>query len=102
MDPWSEFLSSLRITEIGASGIVVVVVFLILKGWLVTKSHVDQWREAYFRERERADKMQQQMGELTRVLQVTGRVLDALPTMDGGDSDVAESTAETRRRRRLG
>ena len=98
---WADFLSSLRISEIGASGLVVIGVLLIFTGRLVTKTQADAWRDAYFKEKEAGDVMRSQISELTSAAQVTARVLDSLPLVSGGDPDVEETT-QTRRRRRQG
>lgn len=101
MDPWSSFLSQLSLTELGASGILVIVILMILTGKLVPKARVDEWRDAWSKEREAGDVMRQQISDLAAAGHVTARVLDALP-QPGGEPDDLEATTETRRRRRQG
>ena len=99
MDPWVEFVSNLKVTEVGASGLVLLIVLLILRGALVPKSRVDEWRDAYLKERAAGDVMRQQISDLVATGHVTARVLDSLPTA-GGDPDDVEATTQTRRLRR--
>lgn len=104
MDPWTEFLSGLRITELGASGLLVITVLLILMGRLVPGRERDAWRDAYFKEKEAGMVKNQQITDLTRAVEVSVRALDALPP-SGGDSDAEEvvgTTSPPRRARRQG
>lgn len=100
MDPWGDFLSTLRIDQLGAGGLVVLAVLMLFTGKLVPKSQMDAWRDAYLKEKDVGDELRAQVTDLTQAMQVTARVLDALPT-SGGDSDVA-TTIETLRRKRQG
>lgn len=101
MDPWSSFVSSLSVMDVGSTGLLAVTVLMILTGRLVPKSSVDAWRDAYLKERSAGDVMRQQISELVSTGRVTARVLDSLPTA-GGEPDGVEETTETRRRRRQG
>lgn len=100
MDPWAEFFSSLRFTDIGAAGLLSVAVILILLGKLVPKSVADAWRDAYFKEREASSVKDAQITDLSAAARVTARALDSLP-QGGGEPDAA-TTTETRRRREQG
>lgn len=99
MDPWAQFVSELSITDVGASGLLALVILMILTGRLVPKGRVDEWRDAYTKERAAGDVMRQQISDLAAAGHVTARVLDALPQA-GGEPDDLEATTETRRRRR--
>lgn len=101
MDPWSSFVAQLSLTDLGASGILALVIIMILTGRLVPKARADEWRDAWSKEREAGDVMRQQISDLAAAGHVTARVLDALP-QPGGDPDDVEDTTETRRRRRQG
>lgn len=99
MDPWSDFLAGLRITEIGASGLLVLTVLMILTGKLVPRSVADVWRQAYLKSEEASHVKDETIAELVRANSVGVRVLDSLPPA-GGESDVVEETTGTRLRRR--
>lgn len=99
MDPWSAVFSELSLTDVGASGLLALVVLMILTGRLVPKSRADEWRSAWEKERAAGDVMRQQISDLAAASHVTARVLDALP-QPGGEPDDLETTTETRRRRR--
>jgi hypothetical protein len=101
MDPWTEFITGLRVTEVGASGLLVIVVLMILTGRLVPKSVADGWRNAYLKSEEASRVKDETINELVGANRVSMRVLDALPPAKGGEPDVEETT-ETRRRRRQG
>lgn len=101
MDPWAEFLSTLRLTDLGASGLVAITVLLILMGRLVPKSVADAWKDAYFKEKEAGQIKDQQVADLAAAARVSARALDALPRATGGEPDVA-TTEETAPRGRQG
>lgn len=101
MDLWSEFLSGLRVTEVGASGLLVITVLMILTGRLIPRSQAELWRTAYLKSEDASRQKDATIAKLVEANRVGVRVLDSLPTAPGGDSDV-EATTETRRRRRQG
>ncbi|MFJ4997099.1 hypothetical protein ACIP5T_03035 [Microbacterium sp. NPDC088619] len=100
MDVVSLFANA-TIRDIGATALLTIVVVMILLGRLRPKSAVDEWRDAYLKERAAGDVMRQQISALVSTGVVTARVLDSLPTAGGEPNDVEETT-ETRRRRRQG
>lgn len=103
MDPLSEFLALVgRLGDIGATGLLVVVVVMILTGRLVPRSVLQVWIDAYKTERASSVAKDATIDKFADAGRVTARALDAIPkSPDGGDSDVEEDT-ETRRRKRLG
>lgn len=90
-----------NVRDIGATALLTIVVLMILTGRLRPKSAVDEWRDAYLKERAAGDVMRQQISELVSTGRVTARVLDSLPTA-GGEPNVLEEATETPRRRRQG
>jgi hypothetical protein len=98
MDPFAEFFSSLRIMDVGASGLVAVIVIMILTGRLVPRSVSDGWKNAYFKSQAAHEVKDRVIAQFADAGTVTARAMDALPTPGGGEPDVAETT-ETRRRR---
>lgn len=102
MDPLSELLTSLRpLADIGATGLIVLVVVMILTGRLVPRSVVNDWKTAYFKSQEAHGVKDQIIGDMAEAGIVSARALDALPTPNGGEPHAA-TTAETVRRRRQG
>lgn len=101
MDLFAEFFSADRLVDLGASGLLVIVVLMILFGKLVPKSVSDAWKDAYYKAQAANEAKDRVIAQFADAGTVTARALDALPTPGGGDADVAETT-ETRRRRRQG
>ncbi|MGW9268317.1 hypothetical protein [Microbacterium sp. NPDC055599] len=99
MDPWSSFVSSLSIMDLGSTGLLAVTVMLILTGRLVPKSVADAWKTAYFTEQASGREKEKQITLLAGSASVSARVLDALPVPTGGESD-AETVSEVRGPRR--
>ena len=97
MDPWSSFVSSLSIMDLGSTGLLAVTV--ILTGRLVPKSVADAWKTAYFTEQASGREKEKQITLLAGSASVSARVLDALPVPTGGESD-AETVSEVRGPRR--
>ena len=101
MNPFAEFFSTLNVLELGASGLVTVIVVMILTGRLVPKSVADAWKTAYFKSQDAHAAKDAVISQFAEAGIVTARALDSLPQPQGGESDVEETT-ETRRRRRQG
>lgn len=101
MEPFAQFFSTLNVLELGASGLVTVIVVMILTGRLVPKSVADAWKDAYYKSQAANAVKDQALVQYAEAGIVTARALDSLPQPQGGDSDVEETT-ETRRRRRQG
>lgn len=99
MDPWSSFVSSLSIMDLGSTGLLAVTVLMILTGRLVPKSSVDAWRDAYLKEQEAGREKEKQISLLAASTSVSARVLDALPLRAGGEPDVEVSEKDRRPRR---
>lgn len=109
MDPWGEFLSTIRIGDVGASALVVIIVLMILRGDLVPKSNANSWKDAASSWKDAFEKSQQageikdtQISKLVDATAVVARALDALPRVEGGEPDGFSDTTETRRRRPQG
>lgn len=99
MDPWSSFVSSLSVMDLGSTGLLAVTVLMILTGRLVPKSALDAWRDAYLKEQEAGREKDKQITLLAGSASVSARVLDALPLTQGGETD-AEVPSKDRRPRR--
>lgn len=97
MDLFAEFFSSLRLIDLGASGLVVVIVMMILTGKLVPKAVADAWKDAYYTEKRAGEIKDGHIAELAKIAGVSVRALDALPRAGGGEPDSSD-TAETTRR----
>lgn len=102
MDPWAEFLSSIRIVDVGASALVVIIVLMILRGDLVPKSTANSWRDAFEKSQQAGEIKDAQITKLADATTVVARALDALPRLEGGEPDGFSDTTEARRRRSQG
>ena len=100
-DPWSSFISTINILDLGSTGLVTLIVVMILTGRLVPRSVVEMWKAAYYSEQAAGKVKDQHIATLAGSASVTARALDSLPKVAGGEPDVADTT-ETRRRRRQG
>lgn len=103
MDPFSELLANLNLLDLGASGLLVLVVLMILTGRLVPKSVADVWRTAHAKSEEASRQKDSIIAKLVEANTVGVRVLDSLPSASpGGEPDVEETTQTRRRRRESG
>lgn len=104
---------SLPLVQTGATGILVVVVFMVLRGKLIPKSTADQhlaetnrqleqakqdrdmWKAAYFNETAANRQLTGQVSELMEVGRTAGHLIRSLPTLDEveGSSDETVSSA---------
>lgn len=95
MDPWSQFVSSVSIVDLGSTGLLAVTVWMILTGRLVPRSVSDAWRTAYEKEREARQEKDKQVSLLAGSASVSAKVLDALPLTTGGERDADTSSPAT-------
>lgn len=102
MEPVSAFLAAIRpFLDVGATGLLVVVMFMILTGRLVTRSTLEFYIDAYNKSQAALAQKDTVIADLADAGRVSARVLDSLPPA-GGDPNVDETSTETRRRRRQG
>lgn len=88
MDPLSEFFGAVaQFSDIGATGLLVVVVVLILTGRLVPRSVSNDWRTAFLKSQEAHAVKDRIISDMAEAGIVSAKALDALPTPDGGESD---------------
>jgi len=103
MDPWAQFLTSLRLDQLSSNVILGLVVLMILTGKLVPRSVADVWRTAHEKSEASHRVKDATIAKLVDANSVGVRVLDSLPPADpGGEPDVAETTETRRRRRQVG
>lgn len=101
VEPISDFLTAVKpFYDIGATGLLVLAVVMILTGRLVPRSVLTFYVDAYNKSQEAHAVKDQIIIDLAEAGSVSARALDAIPT-GGGEPDAA-TTAETRRRRRQG
>jgi hypothetical protein len=105
-------ISGFLVPNLGLGGIVVLVVLLILRGDLIPKSAADgrstdkdrqiqEWRDAYLREREHREIGQRQVETLLQMAHTTTAVVDAVAAAAGvargGEVREVEAAPEERR-----